>query len=354
MAGLLPILSTLGGRRAVTVIPVPLWLGVYAVFLAALAICTIAVERLPSRVTLPTLALTVVSGLAIVTTAPRAPWLPMILICTAIACSYLIPLWATLCVVGVNTAAVTLSGMLGDMSWRSAFVSAAIYLVIQLSGVLTVRLVIRENGLRRELLVAHNTLKATQNLLEESSRSQERLRISRDLHDVLGHHLTALSLELEAAGHLAEEPARQHVLRARAMAKDMLSDVRSTVGSLREQDEPVRLALEDLVDGIEEPVVHLSTDLPETLDRRVATAIVRTVQEGLTNAIRHADAESIWIDVTNGGGRIDISIRDDGRGAAVQRPGNGLAGMRERIAALGGEVEFNGSRGFAITGWVPA
>lgn len=352
--GIIPsALAVLGGAD-LTLIPAPLWFATYGVFLVSLALCTVAFPHVPWPLPLVALALTCLSALVIVATAPEAGWLVVILICAVIACSYLLPLWATFGIVVVNTATVMASASLAGAEPSQYVFSGLISAVIQLSGVFSVRMLMREGGLRRELLLAHNHLRATQELLEESSRSQERLRISRELHDVLGHRLTALSLELEAAAHLSDGQAREHVVRARETARGLLGDVRTTVSSIRGQSDPVPLAITDLVAGLDDPVVHLRVDLPEELERAVATAVVRTVQEGLTNAIRHAEAFNLWIDARAAEGRIAVTIRDDGRGARNFTPGNGLSGMRERIEGLGGEVEFHSREGFAIRAWVPA
>src|SRR4030095_14137207 len=92
----------------------------------------------------------------------------------------------------------------------------------------------RETRARQELARVHAELRATQGLLAESVREAERVRISREVHDTLGHHLAALSVNLEVATHLAQGKAAEHVGQAHTLAKRLLADIRNVVGTLRE------------------------------------------------------------------------------------------------------------------------
>lgn len=215
----------------------------------------------------------------------------------------------------------------------------------------------REREAREELARAHAELLATRQLLEDSSRAAERVRISRELHDVMGHHLAALSLSLEAARHAPAEETPRHVETAQSLTRRMLQEVRRVVSRLREAP-PVDLAgaLATLAAGTGRPEVHLT--IPEELridDPERAHALLRCAQEALTNAIRHAEAKNVWIELTQGPQEIELRARDDGRGAATIRAGNGLLGMRERLEKLGGQlaVDSTPGRGFAVTARVP-
>jgi signal transduction histidine kinase len=210
----------------------------------------------------------------------------------------------------------------------------------------------------RELARVNAELVATQQLLAESSRLAERLHISRELHDTVGHHLAVLSLDLELAARRADAAAAEPVREAQAVAKLLLADVREMVTTLR-QHRPLdlRRALLTLVAGTGEPRIHLA--LPEDLELRdpsQAHAVFRCVQEAITNAVRHARAENVWIEVGRDGGRLEVSVRDDGRGAAAAAPGNGLAGMRERFEDAGGGLDVASApgEGFRLRAWLPA
>jgi signal transduction histidine kinase len=185
----------------------------------------------------------------------------------------------------------------------------------------------------------------------------ERLRISRDLHDTLGHHLTALSLQLEVASRLASGPAAERVHEAHAITRLLLSDVRDVVSRLRETS---RFNLAEAVRALAESAGTLDIHLqvPDGLDvddPRQAHAILRCVQEVITNTARHAAARHLWIAIERQPDGIALSARDDGRGSDVVAWGNGLRGMRERFEEHSGRVEFSSAagRGFEVRAFMP-
>jgi len=209
----------------------------------------------------------------------------------------------------------------------------------------------------QELARVNAELLATQQLLADSSRLAERLHISRELHDAVGHHLAALSLNLELASLRASGQAREAVREAQSVAKELLAEVRHMVSGLR-KDQPFDLlgALETLVGGMSEPEVHLMvSDALELPDPSQAHAVFRCVQEALTNTIRHAAARNVWIEIALVGETLELRVRDDGRGARAPQPGNGLRGMRERFTGAGGGLEIDAApgRGFSLHAWLP-
>ena len=211
---------------------------------------------------------------------------------------------------------------------------------------------------REELRQLNSELRATRALLAESTRIAERMRIARDLHDLVGHHLTALSLNLEVASHLTNDTARVHVLKAQSTAKQLLADVREVVSELR-QDDAIDLtqALRSLTEGVPGLQVHLT--IPPRFgveDPRRAQMLLRCVQEILTNTIRHAHARHLWLTFRHTGpDELCLDARDDGRGSQVFQPGNGLNGMRERLSEFDGTVDFrtDPAGGFALTARLP-
>jgi signal transduction histidine kinase len=211
---------------------------------------------------------------------------------------------------------------------------------------------------RDALRRANAELRATQSLLLEGERAAERLRISRDLHDVVGHHLTALSLNLEVANHLCEGKARQHVQTALQISKLLLSDVRDVVSQLRHADGiDLAAAVRSLVEGVPSPQVHI--ELPERFtvhDPARAQVVLRLTQEILTNTIRHARARNLWIRYELDGPEVRLIARDDGCGAPSElRRGNGLSGMNERLAQFGGQLAIDTApgQGFSLSARVP-
>ena len=202
-------------------------------------------------------------------------------------------------------------------------------------------------------------LRATRLLLAESARVNERTRISRELHDLLGHHLTALSLNLEVAGHITEGQAQEHVRQAHTLAKLLLTDVREAVSQLRESGAiDLAAALRPLAERVPSLDIHLEMDDPLSVeDPERAHVLLRCTQEIITNAVRHAGARNLWINVARERERIVINAHDDGVGGEVERilPGNGLRGMRERLAQHGGDLELSARHGagFGLRLWLP-
>src|SRR5262249_53731330 len=182
-------------------------------------------------------------------------------------------------------------------SWVGAVAVGSIGLGIQLALFGAWIAVRHERNLRQGLAHVNAELVATRELFADATRLAERLRIARDLHDSLGHHLTALHLELELAHRVADEPARAPIDRARAVAKDVLAELRLVVRA--ERDDPslnLPHAIERLTASTAHPKVHLSLiDLPALHEPRLARTVFRAVQELLTNAIRHACADNVWI-----------------------------------------------------------
>jgi signal transduction histidine kinase len=212
------------------------------------------------------------------------------------------------------------------------------------SFVFVTALVARQQAEAREEQRRLNAeLRATRALLGESVRVNERTRISRELHDLLGHHLTALSLNLEVAGHLTPEGrAREHVQQAHTLAKLLLTDVREAVSQLREGGAiDLAAALQPLSENVPAIDIHMDIEAPLTIDDpERAHVLLRCTQEIITNAVRHANAHNLWIGVRREGCNIIVDARDDGRGADLLVAGNGLRGMRERLAQYGGDLRI--------------
>ena len=196
---------------------------------------------------------------------------------------------------------------------------------------------------------AHTELGATRATLAESARVAERARISRELHDVLGHRLTALSIHLDVARRTADIRTRAPLDEAHATAKRTLADVRNTVAALSDQ-ETVDLAeaLRTMARAIPEPRVELDVSPSfSRIEPAHAHAALRCVQEAVTNVLRHADATLVRVAVKLHVEGLDIRVEDDGQGGA--RPGNGLRGMRQRIEVLGGTLEVDSVQGRGTT-----
>src|SRR6266852_4804180 len=256
----------------------------------------------------------------------------------------------------VATQAV-LMGIVLTFGGRSTLSLMSTYVGFQVLALFSCFLAASEASARAGLARANNELRATGELLANTSRLTERERISRELHDTLGHHLPALSLNLEAASHLARDSTLVQIQRAQSVTKFLLSDVRGVVSALRGED-PIGLAqaLKTLVASVPAPQIHLLIAEDLTInDPTRAHVVLRCVQEIITNAIRHAAAGNLWIELARTASGVAIRARDDGRGAKDVQPGHGLTGMRERLEQVGGklEIETQPAKGFRIQAWMP-
>ncbi len=224
------------------------------------------------------------------------------------------------------------------------------YAAFQLFAFGASRLAVRESAARAELAQVHAELLATQDLLADSTRTAERLRIARELHDALGHHLSALSLQLELARNLADGRAKEPVDQAHTVTKTLLGELRSVVSSMRE-DTGLDLAgaLHTLVAGIPYPRIHLEVQRDLQVEAALAHTVFRCAQEALTNAVRHAGAANVYLTVEARGPMVVVTARDDGRGAGAVQVGHGLSGLRERIEGMGGKVEIEARQGAGLT-----
>ncbi|PKH70648.1 sensor histidine kinase, partial [Stenotrophomonas sp. Betaine-02u-23] len=215
----------------------------------------------------------------------------------------------------------------------------------------------QQTDAREEQRQLNTELRATRVLLAESARVNERTRISRELHDLLGHHLTALSLNLEVAGHITEGRAQEHVHQAHTLAKLLLTDVREAVSQLRDSGAiDLAAALRPLTQRVPSLDVHLDVPSPLNVeDPERAHVLLRCTQEIITNAVRHAGARNLWITVRREAGGVSLEARDDGNGADGIMVGNGLRGMRERLQQCGGElqIETHRGQGFRLRASVP-
>ncbi len=189
-------------------------------------------------------------------------------------------------------------------------------------------------------------LRLTHDEIRRLAASAERERIGRDLHDLLGHTLSMVALKSELAGRLVErdpQAARREIADVERVAREALSQVRSAVSGIRaaalaSELASARLLLEAA--GVQMEYWSDGCELPA----EVETCLALVLREAVTNIQRHARAGRVEITVIAGAERVVMRVRDDGRGGVDER-GNGLTGMRERIAARGGEIWIESPRG---------
>lgn len=260
--------------------------------------------------------------------------------------------WGLVWLIAQHSALIPVFLQIEGFDWISAPLQAMLLFGYSSFVFLTSLVARRQMDAREEQRRLNSELRATRALLAESSRLNERSRISRELHDLLGHHLTALSLNLEVATHLSDGKAREHIKQAQSLAKLLLSDVREAVSQLRQDDAiDLREALFTLVDGV--PSLEVRLDVPPDFrisDPHRAQMLLRATQEIITNAARHSGAARLDLRIASDAGSVLLEARDDGRGADAVQAGNGLRGMRERVAEFAGTLEIDTSpgQGFAL------
>lgn len=195
------------------------------------------------------------------------------------------------------------------------------------------------NEMDAELRLSHEEVRRL-------AATAERERIGRDLHDLLGHTLSLITLKLELSGKLFDrdnEAARREVAEAEKVARHALAEVRAAVTGIRATDLAAELASARLL--LASSGVHLdyqlaARNLPEAVERSLALVI----REASTNIVRHARASEASVRLSEEGRAVLLEIADNGRGG-VGDDGNGLCGMRERVKAIGGQLTIESPRG---------
>jgi len=236
-------------------------------------------------------------------------------------------------------------------------VSVFIYSSFQLFAMLMSWYSHQSEKRRDELTLLNAELIATRSLLAETVRDSERLRLSRELHDVAGHKLTALKLNLTALARQPELAKHDGIETCKALADELLADIRGVVQQMRLHDGmDLQTAIEKMAAPFPRPNLHLAIDdQARHAPMQQAEALLRTVQEALTNAARHSQAQQLFVVLQRDDSRWQLRIRDDGRMASHWQKGNGLQGMTERLENLGGGLhcERSSTGGMQIEAWIP-
>ncbi|MEV7808887.1 sensor histidine kinase [Microbispora sp. NPDC088329] len=221
--------------------------------------------------------------------------------------------------------------------------------------------VVAEQAARAEL---------TREMEAQRRADQERLRIARELHDVLAHNISVISIQAGVAEHLLRrDPDKAHlaVTTIRRVTKDVLVELRSILDVLRRVDEAAEIFPPSGLEGIERLAGRAAAGgITVDLDVRgrasrvpadVGLAAYRIVQESLTNVIRHSGAAHASVVVHVNEADVLVRVRDDGRGVSGDdvRAGNGIAGMTERVEAMSGTITAAPAdgRGFVVEARLP-
>jgi len=237
---------------------------------------------------------------------------------------FALPMWAAVCVtafVVMGTLLITIQAeALGD-TW---YLTGIVLLVAVTTGV--VRFIERRS-------VIHDELAA------ELTVATERDRLARDVHDVIGHTLTAMSLKSDLAERLVDtdpERARREIAEVGVLSRQALAEVRAAVGGLRSA------RLSDEIASAERVLASagIESQMPDDLavvDPRHRAVLAWVLREAVTNVVRHSNASVCRVIL----GASTLTVEDDGRGPSGLREGNGLRGVRERVDVAGGVVQIS-------------
>jgi signal transduction histidine kinase len=194
--------------------------------------------------------------------------------------------------------------------------------------------------------------------------TQERNRLAREIHDNLGHYLTIVNVQIEAAKLLiVSEPNRalDAMNKAQELTQKGLTRVRESVAALRESpvsNRPLGDAIASLVEEAQTTGIVTEFEVagePQALENKIALALYRVAQEGLTNVRKHARASRVDVLLDFQPSEVCLQVQDNGVGATQTTGGFGLLGIRERMQLLGGRLEISTEvrKGFCLTACVP-
>ena len=254
-----------------------------------------------------------------------------------------------------------LNGLINGLTAGTAIFFVAVFAQLRLNEQQA-----REHAeqLMLELEKANVQLAAYATQAEELAMTQERNRLAREIHDNLGHTLTIVNVQIEAAKVVMDsDPGRalDAMNKAQELTQKGLTRVRESVAALRESpvsSQPLGEAIASLVKEAQSTGIVTEfqvTGKPQSLENKVTLALYRAAQEGLTNVCRHARASRVDVLLDYQPGEVRLEIRDNGVGVAETTGGFGLLGIRERMQLLGGRVEISTGvgKGFCLTASVP-
>lgn len=243
------------------------------------------------------------------------------------------------------------------MHWDKNYVlfSGLLYGSFHIFAIVTTNQALKAELAKEKADAINLELLTTQQLLTQSTRQNERTRIARELHDLLGHHLTALTINLQVAGHLCgranNTEAKEKVETSHALAKLLLSDVREAVSAIKEnQYMDLDASISTLFTNLPSLTLHKSIDANIDMDHiELMHTLIRCVQEASTNTLKHTNATDFWLTLKNVHETqheyISMTMRDNGQVSERLNLGNGLKGMNERVALLNGNMQTDTTSG---------
>ncbi|RUS99042.1 two-component sensor histidine kinase [Trichormus variabilis SAG 1403-4b] len=242
---------------------------------------------------------------------------------------------------------------------RFRFFSFSLTILFGLSLVFVLLLmnaVLSERQSREKLAIANEKLRQYALKIENQATLEERNRIAREIHDSLGHSLTALNLQLETALKLAKSDiprALTFLVRAKELGSKALQDVRHSVSKMRShplQEQSLEEAIGILADDFHRSnnvLIKCNISLEFPLHSEIINPIYRIIQESLTNISKYAQASEVKLELITTTAALKLIVEDNGRGFDLQQntTGFGLQSMRDRTLSLGGEFTINSAHG---------
>ena len=230
-------------------------------------------------------------------------------------------------------------------SFVTLFVLALVFILLLMNAVLS------ERKSREKLTAANEKLRQYALKIENQATLEERNRIAREIHDSLGHSLTALNLQLETARKLFNsnpEKATDFLIRAKELGSQALKDVRESVSTMRYnplQEQSLETAINIVVKNFYHSTnIHINCkiNLLHSVSREISTTIYRIIQESLTNISKYSEARSVNLELTTTATNLSLIVRDNGKGFDIEQntTGFGLKSMRDRTLALEGNFDI--------------
>ena len=268
----------------------------------------------------------------------------------------ILPLTAAVCWAVVNSGLwVFFQEPHYHLGWRWSATGA--FFGFQVFAIVTAVISRHEAEGREEQARVNSELMSTRELLRESGKAGERIRIAREFHDIIGHNLTAICLHLEAAMHHPSDQARPILEKALGASKNLLQEARAVVEGLHDGERiDLRIAFKALQDSVPRIAMHI--EIPDDLqikDGASCHTILRCVQELTTNTLKHSDAGNLWVRIYLHQCAIEVEAHDDGSTSQDPKPGIGILAMRQRLEQLGGGLAIDTARpaGFRVKAWLP-
>lgn len=300
------------------------------------------------------IALTFLSALAVTLSLTLgSPWL-VLFVYVAVSAGAALPLRTARWLIPAATAVLVAIGLTGDHPREiiTALVFPALLGGFSMTGI-------------RQMILTTIQLREARATVAQLAANEERLRLARDLHDLLGHSLSLITLKSELAGRMLPdhpEQAAAQVADIEQVSRQALVDVRSAVTGYRRPTLPGELAGARTALAAAGIAAAVPAEPPEGLPEESEEVLAWALREAVTNVVRHSGAHSCEVTLaprqTLGGRVLELTVSDDGRGASGTAPGNGLTGIAERLATVDGTLatrvtNTRSGKGFTITLSVP-